>query len=149
MGMSQILLLFTLLAIAFGQAAAQTGLNIDSAFDGRFRSSPDAVETEISGKTLKNSALDIYRSITLTEPALTSEIEALVLKDGAAAETRQVRYIEGRLYYAYYIFKPVDNYRRYLFFINGFLKGGKKMTLIYMAGEATPEPINKLISGRK
>ena len=145
MGMSQILLLFTLLAIAFGQAAAQTGLNIDSAFDGRFRSSPDAVETEISGKTLKNSALDIYRSITLTEPALTSEIEALVLKDGAAAETRQVRYIEGRLYYAYYIFKPVDNYRRYLFFINGFLKGGKKMTLIYMAGEATPEQINKLI----
>lgn len=149
MGMSQILLLFTLLAIAFGQAAAQTGLNIDSAFDGRFRSSPDAVETEISGKALKNSALDIYRSITLTEPALTSEIEALVLKDGAAAETRQVRYIEGRLYYAYYIFKPVDNYRRYLFFINGFLKGGKKMTLIYMAGEATPEQINKLISGRK
>ncbi|MGN0219803.1 MAG: DUF6108 family protein [Muribaculaceae bacterium] len=147
--MSQILLLFTLLAIAFGQAAAQTGLNIDSAFDGRFRSSPDAVETEISGKALKNSALDIYRSITLTEPALTSEIEALVLKDGAAAETRQVRYIEGRLYYAYYIFKPVDNYRRYLFFINGFLKGGKKMTLIYMAGEATPEQINKLISGRK
>lgn len=149
MGMSQILLLFTLLAIAFGQAAAQTGLNIDSAFDGRFRSSPDAVETEISGKALKNSALDIYRSITLTEPALTSEIEALVLKDGAVAETRQVRYIEGRLYYAYYIFKPVDNYRRYLFFINGFLKGGKKMTLIYMAGEATPEQINKLISGRK
>lgn len=149
MGMSQILLLFTLLAIAFGQAAAQTGLNIDSAFDGRFRSSPDAVETEISGKALKNSALDIYRSITLTEPALTSEIEALVLKDGAAAETRQVRYIEGRLYYAYYIFKPVDNYRRYLFFINGFLKGGKKMTLIYMAGEATPEQINELISGRK
>lgn len=138
-----------MLAIAFGQAAAQTGLNIDSAFDGRFRSSPDAVETEISGKALKNSALDIYRSITLTEPALTSEIEALVLKDGAAAETRQVRYIEGRLYYAYYIFKPVDNYRRYLFFINGFLKGGKKMTLIYMAGEATPEQINKLISGRK
>lgn len=147
--MSQILLLFTLLAIAFGQAAAQTGLNIDNAFDGRFRSSPDAVETEISGKALKNSALDIYRSITLTEPALTSEIEALVLKDGAVAETRQVRYIEGRLYYAYYIFKPVDNYRRYLFFINGFLKGGKKMTLIYMAGEATPEQINKLISGRK
>ena len=60
-----------------------------------------------------------------------------------------MRYIEGRLYYAYYIFKPVDNYRRYLFFINGFLKGGKKMTLIYMAGEATPEQINKLISGRK
>lgn len=143
------ILLIIMLAIAFGQAAAQTGLNIDSAFDGRFRSSPDAVETEISGKALKNSALDIYRSITLTEPALTSEIEALVLKDGAAAETRQVRYIEGRLYYAYYIFKPVDNYRRYLFFINGFLKGGKKMTLIYMAGEATPEQINKLISGRK
>ena len=143
------ILLIIMLAIAFGQAAAQTGLNIDCAFDGRFRSSPDAVETEISGKALKTSALDIYRSITLTEPALTSEIEALVLKDGAAAETRQVRYIEGRLYYAYYIFKPVDNYRRYLFFINGFLKGGKKMTLIYMAGEATPEQINKLISGRK
>ena len=43
----------------------------------------------------------------------------------------------------------VDNYRRYLFFINNFLKGGKKMTLIYMAGEATPEQIKKLISGRK
>ena len=143
------ILLIIMLGIAFGHAAAQTGLNIDSAFDGRFRSSPDAVETEISGKALKNSALEIYRSITLTAPALTNEIEELVIKDGAAAETRQVRYIEGRLYYAYYIFKPVDNYRRYLFFINNFLKGGKKMTLIYMAGEATPEQIKKLISGRK
>ncbi len=143
------ILLIALLTITFGHAAAQTGLNIDSAFDGRFRSSPDAVETEISGKALRNSALEIYRSITLTDPALTNEIEELVIKDGAAAETRQVRYIEGRLYYAYYIFKPVDNYRRYLFFINSFLKGGKKMTLIYMAGEATPEQIKKLISGRK
>ena len=116
---------------------------------GAFRSSPDAVETEISGSPLKNSALEVYRSITLTDPALTGEIEELVIKDGADAETRQVRYIEGRLYYAYYIFKPVDNYRRYLFFINSFLKGGKKMTLIYMAGEATPEQIKKLISGRK
>ena len=143
------ILLIALLTITFGHAAAQTGLNIDSAFDGRFRSSPDAVETEISGKALRNSALEIYRSITLTDPALTNEIEELVIKDGAAAETRQVRYIEGRLYYAYYIFKPVDNYRRYLFFINSFLKGDKKMTLIYMAGEATPEEIKKLISGRK
>lgn len=143
------ILLIALLTITFGHAAAQTGLNIDSAFDGRFRSSPDAVETEISGKALRNSALEIYRSITLTDPALTNEIEELVIKDGAAAETRQVRYIEGRLYYAYYIFKPVDNYRRYLFFINSFLKGGKKMTLIYMAGEATPKQIKKLISGRK
>lgn len=143
------ILLIALLTIAFGHAGAQTGLNIDSAFDGRFRSSPDAVETEISGKALRNSALEVYRSITLTDPALTGEIEELVIKDGADAETRQVRYIEGRLYYAYYIFKPVDNYRRYLFFINSFLKGGKKMTLIYMAGEATPEQIKKLISGRK
>ncbi len=148
MGMKHILLI-ALLTIAFGHAGAQTGLNIDSAFDGRFRSSPDAVETEISGKALRNSALEVYRSITLTDPALTGEIEELVIKDGADAETRQVRYIEGRLYYAYYIFKPVDNYRRYLFFINSFLKGGKKMTLIYMAGEATPEQIKKLISGRK
>lgn len=148
MGMKHILLI-ALLTIVFGHAGAQTGLNIDSAFDGRFRSSPDAVETEISGKALRNSALEVYRSITLTDPALTGEIEELVIKDGADAETRQVRYIEGRLYYAYYIFKPVDNYRRYLFFINSFLKGGKKMTLIYMAGEATPEQIKKLISGRK
>lgn len=143
------ILLIIMLGLSFGHAWAQTGLNIDSAFDGRFRSSPDAVETEISGSPLKNSALEVYRSITLTDPALTGEIEELVIKDGADAETRQVRYIEGRLYYAYYIFKPVDNYRRYLFFINSFLKGGKKMTLIYMAGEATPEQIKKLISGRK
>lgn len=143
------ILLIIMLGLSFGHASAQTGLNIDSAFDGRFRSSPDAVETEISGSPLKNSALEVYRSITLTDPALTGEIEELVIKDGADAETRQVRYIEGRLYYAYYIFKPVDNYRRYLFFINSFLKGGKKMTLIYMAGEATPEQIKKLISGRK
>lgn len=143
------ILLIIMLGLSFGHASAQTGLNIDNAFDGRFRSSPDAVETEISGSPLKNSALEVYRSITLTDPALTGEIEELVIKDGADAETRQVRYIEGRLYYAYYIFKPVDNYRRYLFFINSFLKGGKKMTLIYMAGEATPEQIKKLISGRK
>ncbi len=143
------ILLIIMLSLSFGHASAQTGLNIDNAFDGRFRSSPDAVETEISGSPLKNSALEVYRSITLTDPALTGEIEELVIKDGADAETRQVRYIEGRLYYAYYIFKPVDNYRRYLFFINSFLKGGKKMTLIYMAGEATPEQIKKLISGRK
>ena len=148
MGMKHVLLI-TLLTFALGQAAAQTGLNIDSAFDGRFRSSPAAVETEISGSPLKNSALDIYRSITLTDPALTGDIEAMVLKDGADAETRQVRYIEGRLYYAYYIFKPVVHYRRYLLVLNSFLKGGKKMTLIYMAGEATPEQIKKLISGHK
>lgn len=138
-----------MLATGLGHAAAQTGLNIEMAFDGRFRSSPDAIETEISGNPLKNSALDIYRSITLTDPKLTDEVEALVLKDGASAETRRVRYIEGRLYYAYYIFKPVNNYRRYLFFTNSFLKGGKKMILIYMAGEATPEQINRLISGQK
>lgn len=125
---------------------AQKNLNILSVFGEKYRNSDNAVETIISGDALNGTDLHFYRSLVLTDmPDAAAEIEEAIGHDSAKAVSREIKYIDGRLYYAQLMLPPMGNSNRYVFYINRHLKGGDKIMLVYMSGPATLEQINKLI----
>lgn len=126
--------------------AAQTNLNIMEIFGDRYRKSDKAVETIISGDALKGTDLTFYRSLVLTDMAdAAEEISRAVTKDGAKALSREVKYVDGQLYYAQFVLEPAGKTNRYIFYVNRHLKGGDKIMLVYMSGPASIDKINKLI----
>lgn len=128
---------------------AQSGLNINSLFDGRYKRNPYASEMIVTGTNAREINLKVYHSIKVTEKAQQNLIESLVVKDGIKAVDKEVEYRGGQLYYGFYTL-PTDKSgnERYIFFLNQNLaqKSPKNMvTLIYMEGKATTEQIKKLI----
>lgn len=141
--------LITLLALimAITAASAQNSLNIGKIFGDKYRQNEKTTETIISGDALKGTGLDIYRSLVIKDsPELADEISATVVKDGKDAVSREVKYIDGKIYYAQFMLKPKGKENRYIFYLNTHLKGGSKIMLLYMTGKANLEEIKKLIS---
>lgn len=141
------IILISLLLMAAVLARAQDGLNINRLFDGRFRKNPDATETIIKGgSSLASQGLSRYHSLTLKGAAASSaaEAEALVLKDAARAISKEASYIDGHLYYGFFVLKP-DFENRYIFYLNQHLKGGNRLILIYLQGDATPAKIKSIL----
>ena len=98
------------------------------------------------GDALKGTGLDTYRSIVIKDsPELADEISTAVIKDGSDALSREVKYIDGKIYYAQLMLKPLDKYNRYIFYLNTNLNGGNKIMLLYMIGKANLDEIKKLI----
>lgn len=128
---------------------AQSGLNINSLFDGRFKKDPNATELIVTGSSAREINLKVYHSLKVTQKSHQNLIESLVVKDGVKAVDKEVEYRNGQLYYGFYCL-PASKYgdNRYMFFLNQNLahKAPKNVvTLIYMEGKATPEQIKKLI----
>ena len=143
--MKHTLILLTLMLTAMA-ASAQANLNINALFGERYRKSEKVVETIVSGEALKGSHLELYRSLVLTDmPESADEIAAAVAKDGTKAMSREVKYLDGQLYYAQFMLQPKGKTNRYIFYVNRHLKGGNKIMLVYMAGSASPEDIKKLL----
>lgn len=129
-------------------AMAQTGLNINRLFDGRYMKVADATEIIVTGSQAHEIGLTIYHSISVTEKAQAEIIENLVVKDGAKAIDKEVEYRNGQLYYGFYTLPKYKRSNRYIFFLNQNLarKSPKNVvTLIYMEGDASAEKIKKLI----
>jgi len=129
-------------------AMAQTGLNINHLFDGRYKKAAGATEIIVTGSQAHEIGLTIYHSISVTEKAQAEIIENLVVKDGAKAIDKEVEYRNGQLYYGFYTLPKYKRSNRYIFFLNQNLarKSPKNVvTLIYMEGEASAERIKKLI----
>lgn len=142
-----IILGITMLAVL--PISAQKGMHVETLFDGRFKHDKRAVEVLIKGKELKKYHLTLFRSLTVTDaPALSDEIEALVVKDAETAVDKEVGKIGTQLYYGFYCFRPQDESYRYLFYRNTSVvpDGGKKpeVTVVYMEGQVTLEELKQM-----
>ena len=128
---------------------AQSGLNINSLFDGRYKKDPNATELIVTGSGAKEINLKVYHSLKVTQKSQQNLVESLVVKDGVKAVDKEVEYRNGQLYYGFYCLPATKNgENRYIFYLNQNLahKAPKNMvTLIYMEGKATPEQIKQLI----
>lgn len=129
-------------------AIAQDRLEIASFLNDGIEHAPQAQVTTVSitGKQLKQHNLSIYRSISVTgDQELTRQIERAVTHDGAKADSREVSFKDGRLYFGFYTLPPHDKENRYIFYLNSEPTGGNKTTLIYIQGKASPEKIQEML----
>ena len=139
------LLILTCLAIAAALcASAQTGLNIEGAFQPKYRTLPGAVETVLVNDKLRDVNLSLYHSLAITGHAdISQELERMVARDGAKAMDKEVRYASGHLYYGFYTLPRKGTANRYLFYLNGHLKGTDKIIIVYLEGKATRDQVKK------
>ena len=129
-------------------AMAQTGLNINRLFDGRYKKAAGATEIIVTGVQAREIGLTVYHSLSVTDKNQAELVEAMVVKDGAQAVDKEVEYRNGQLYYGFYTMKKSKRDNRYIFYLNQNLarKSPKNIvTLIYMEGFASQEEIKKLI----
>ena len=147
--MKRISLIIIIGIVATMPALAQSGLHINTLFDGRFKKDPHATELIVTGAGARDINLKVYHSLKVTEKSQQNLVESLVVKDGVKAVDKEVEYRNGQLYYGFYTLPATKSgNHRYIFFLNQNLahNSPKNMvTLIYMEGKATPEQIKKLI----
>ena len=147
--MKRISIIIAVIALATLPALAQSGLHINSLFDGRYKKNPYAAEYIVTGPAALDIDLEIYHSLKVTQKEQQELIESLVNKDGATAIDKEVQLRNGKIYYGFYVLPPSKKkLNRYIFFLNQNLakKSPKNMvTLIYMEGKATPSQIKHLI----
>lgn len=147
--MKRITLIFITCVLATLPVLAQSGLHINSLFDGRYKKDPHATELIVTGSGARDINLKVYHSLKLTQKSQQNLVESLVVKDGVKAEEKEVEYRSGQLYYGFYVLPASKSgSHRYIFYLNQNLahNAPKNMvTLIYMEGKATPEEIKKII----
>lgn len=147
--MKRISLIIIISILASLPVLAQSGLNINTLFDGRFKKDTNATELIVTGSSAKDINLKVYHSLKVTQKSQQSLIESLVVKDGVKANDKEVEYRSGQLYYAFYTLPATKSgHNRYIFYLNQNLahKAPKNIvTLIYMEGKATSEQIKSLI----
>lgn len=147
--MKRISLIIIIGIVATMPALAQSGLHINTLFDGRFKKDLHATELIVTGAGARDINLKVYHSLKVTEKSQQNLVESLVVKDGVKAVDKEVEYRNGQLYYGFYTLPATKSGdHRYIFFLNQNLahNSPKNMvTLIYMEGKATPEQIKKLI----
>ncbi len=129
---------------------AQTSLQVNKLFDGRYRKLPNAVEIVVTGEMANKLKLNVFRSLSLSEDkSVEQEIERLVVKDGAKALDKEVEYREGNLYYGFYRFKSEKKaMNRYVFYLNQAYASKNpvnKVTVIYMESRESADYIKSLI----
>ncbi len=106
---------------------AQTGLNINRLFDGRYKKAAGATEIIVTGSQAHEIGLTVYHSVSVTDKTQAEIIENLV---------------------GFYTMKKMKRDNRYIFYLNQNLarKSPKNVvTLIYMEGRASANEIKKLI----
>lgn len=154
----QILIILSLLMLLPLCAAAQDGLRINRLFNGKYRSLKNATEIIVTGEQAQRMHLNVYHSLSLTlEQGMQNEIEPLVVRDGAAALSKEVEYRSGKIYYGFYVLKPVsvkngkgksEQRNRYIFYLNQQLANRNpqnKVILIYMESTRDARYIKRLI----
>lgn len=139
--MKKIVFLILMVFYAF-MMSAQKGLNVAPYFGPPYDKDPHVSMVSIAGRSLQKYHLDVYKSIEVTnDAALVSKLEAAVSADGSKAVDKEVTYKGGRLSFGFYTLAPSGNRNRYLVYMANPSAAGGKVTLIYMAGEATRKQI--------
>jgi hypothetical protein len=136
-----IIILFTLTGVK-----AQSGLAIDPLFSGSDKWNLKFEATYIRGEMLKEYNLTLFRSITTCDTTLFPDIEKAIESDAAKAIDKECGYINGKLYYGFFMFKPINGQNRYIFYRNSSLRSDEndESTVVYMEGYPTIEELKKM-----
>lgn len=125
---------------------AQKNMNISSLFEGKERAKYGFSAVIIEGKSLKKYNLTQFKSVTTTKAQLFDELEGMVENDSKNAIDKECGYINGKLYYGFYQFKPRDGKYRYIFYRNSSLRDDEpdEVTIVYMEGYPTLEDLKRM-----
>ena len=143
--MKRLTLLIALFTISLA-AAAQKGMDIYPLFEGKGKWQHKFNAVHIEGSSLKQYRLTLFRSITTSDYRLYEEIENIIEKEGNNAIDKECGYINGKMYYGFYQFRPEDNRYRYIFYRNSSLRDDEpeEATIVYMEGYPTLEELKKM-----
>ena len=132
--------------IYFVAVNGQSHLNIAPVFDEPKRWTQMFTAAHLEGKYLKQYNLTLFKSMTTTDHRNYDEMERLVEKDGKNAIDKECGYINGKLYYAFYLLKPIKNKYQYIFYRNSSLRDDEpdEVTIVYMEGYPTLEELKKM-----
>ena len=127
-------------------AHAQSDLAINPLFKGSDKWNLKFAATHIEGEMLEDYNLTLFRSITTGDSHLFAEIEETIEKAAAPAIDKECGYINGKLYYGFYVFKPRKNKYRYIFYRNSSLRSDEKneVTIVYMEGYPSLKELKKM-----
>ena len=143
--MKRLLFIFTMSLMATA-GLAQKNMNISSLFEGKERAKYGFSAVIIEGKSLKKYNLTQFKSVTTTKAQLFDELEGMVENDSKNAIDKECGYINGKLYYGFYQFKPRDGKYRYIFYRNSSLRDDEpdEVTIVYMEGYPTLEDLKRM-----
>ena len=142
--------------VAAAQMSAQT-LGVDRIFAGDIPKSKNATEILVTGKPALKLHMDLYHSLIVDgDEVAAREIENAVLGDAAKAESKEVEYRQGRLYFGIFTFKPASAEPkapfRYVVFLNQGLsqKNPKsRLSLIYIESRCDQQYVKDIITRHK
>lgn len=144
--MKKLFIILAIICLSVTGLSAQNGLNVAPYLSGDFTHNPGVTYVSLSGKQLSASGLSVYKSISETaDDGLASGILNAVIKDGASAQSKEVSYKNGQLYFGFYSMGGSGKKKRYLFYLNRRAIGKRKSTLIYIEGNLSESEVKALI----
>ena len=140
------LLFIFMMAIMATAGLAQKGMSISPLFGGKESAKYGFSAVIIEGKSLKKYNLTQFKSVTTTKAQLFDELEGMVENDSKNAIDKECGYINGKLYYGFYQFKPENGKYRYIFYRNSSLRDDEpdEVTIVYMEGYPTLEELKRI-----
>ncbi len=146
--MKRFLITLMVVAACFLRMQAQEGLNVAPFFTETYISDPNVTLVTFSGSQLDSRGLTKYKSISVADDAvLADKIARAVGKDGSAAQSKEVKYKDGMLYFGFYSMGGKGKHRRYLLYLNRRPTGKEKTTLIYIEGDLDAASVKRMIKG--
>lgn len=129
-------LLFIVLLLSATLSHAQSGMHIDVLFNAKGKWNCKFEATYITGKMLKPYNLTLFRCHTIRDSRYYDEIESIVNKDADKAISKETGYINGKLYYGFFMFPQQGDKYRYIFYRNSSLRIDEpnELTIVYMEG---------------
>lgn len=138
-------LIITIIACIFAFAAEAQSVEASHIFKGRSMRHQESTCTE--GKSLKPYKLTLFSTATTHDRMHFKYIEEVIESNEDKAIDKECGYINGRLYYGFYQFKPNKKGRyRYIFYRNSSLRVDEpcEITVVYMEGYPTLAELKKM-----
>ena len=138
-------LIITIIACIFAFAAEAQSVEASHIFKGRSMKHQESTCTE--GNSLKPYKLTLFSTATTQDRRYFRYIEEVIESNEDKAIDKECGYINGRLYYGFYQFKPDKKGRyRYIFYRNSSLRVDEpcEITVVYMEGYPTLAELKKM-----
>lgn len=138
-------LIITIIACIFSFAAEAQSVEASHIFKGRSMKHQESTCTE--GKSLKPYKLTLFSTATTQDRRHFKYIEEVIESNEDKAIDKECGYINSRLYYGFYQFKPNKKGRyRYIFYRNSSLREDEpcEVTVVYMEGYPTLAELKKM-----
>lgn len=138
-------LIITIIACILAFAAEAQSVEASHIFKGRSMRHQESTCTE--GNSLKPYKLTLFSTATTQDRRHFRYIEEVIESNEDKAIDKECGYINGRLYYGFYQFKPNEKGRyRYIFYRNSSLREDEpcEVTVVYMEGYPTLAELKKM-----